>query len=150
MQTVLKDQISSFRTEIKQVIKKILDILSGASVFDISRLNEIENLLLHVSYKAAVLSLPEISVIVNPCSYYVRELKSSEKTITGESLKFVKQVLRTLYSLAGTIEMPDENGVYIDSSAVLVNSFFKNPPDTEDLLKAYRKRQININKINKI
>ncbi len=149
MQTVLKDQINNFRTEIRTIIKKILDILGKSKTFGTVELEEIENLLQYASYKASVISLPEISLLLNPSAYYVRELKTSGRKITTESLRFIKEVLKSLHALAKTIEIPDDNGVYIDSSTVIVNSFFKNPPDMEDIFKAYRKRQININRVNR-
>ncbi|MDX9800710.1 MAG: hypothetical protein RBT69_05165, partial [Spirochaetia bacterium] len=149
MQTILKNQITGFKEEIKTAIKKILDILGKNRIFEINKLDEIENLLTYISYKASILSLPEISELVNPSSFYVRELKTSGSKITLDSLLFIKQVLKKLHLYVKSIQLPDDDGVYIDGSTVLINSFFNNPPSPEDIFIAYRKRQINITKVNK-
>ncbi len=149
MQTILKNQIAVFKEEIKTTIKSILNILGKNRVFGINKLEEIENHLTFISYKASVLSLPEISELVNPSSFYVRELKTSGGKVTLESLAFIKLVLKKLHSYMKSIQLPDDDGVYIDGSTVLVNSFLHNPPSPEEIFSAYRKRQINISKINK-
>ena len=126
-----------------------MDILGKNRVFGVNKLEEIENHLTFISYKASVLSLPEISELVNPSSFYVRELKTSGGKVTLDSLVFIKLVLKKLHLYMKSIQLPDDDGVYIDGSTVLVNSFLHNPPSPEEIFSAYRKRQININKINK-
>ena len=149
MQTVLKEEIPKFLEEIKSVTRNILEILSDTKVYDEGQLDKIENLLLRIAYKASVLSLPEVSLLVNPSARYVHELKTAGTRITRESLSFIKQVLKKLHYLIKSLELPDDKGVFIDSSAVVVNSFFKNPPEMDEIFRAYKKRQINPGKINR-
>ena len=148
MDKIFNKELTDFISESKELIKEIKKIISSNRDYTLKDLDFIEGELDKKAYQASFLSLTEISEFLHPVSEYIRQLKFAG-SITKKSFGFVLRILKKLSEYLNEIEIPDEEGHFIDSSEVILTSFFKKIPGHDEIISAYEKRQINCKKINR-
>ena len=148
MDKLFKKELSEYVSDSNELIKEIQTVISSKKDYTLKDLDFIETRLERAAYQASFLSLTEISDFLHPVSEYIRQLKFSGN-ITKNSFDFVNKILRKFSEFLGQIEIHEKEGLYIDSSEVILSSYFKNIPDSSDIMNAYEKRQISCSKINR-
>ena len=148
MDKLFKQELSEFVSDSKELIKEIKTVISSKKDYSLKDLDFIENQLEKRAYEASFLSVPEISEFLHPVSEYIKQLKLSGN-VTKNSFNFVFSILSRFSEYIDQIDIPDNDGLYIDSSEVILSSHFKKLPGCSDLIHAYEKRQIDCSKINR-
>ena len=148
MDKLFKKEMSEFISDSRELIKEIKTVINSKKDYTLKDLDFIEIQLEKMTYQASFLSLPEISEFLHPVSEYIRQLKLSG-TVTKVSFDFVFKILNKYSDYIKEIEIPENEGQYIDSSEVILGSYFKKIPDRTDIFNAYEKRQIDCSKINR-
>ena len=148
MDKLFKKEMSEFISDSRELIKEIKTVINSKKDYTLKDLDFIEIQLEKMTYQASFLSLPEISEFLHPVSEYIRQLKLSG-TVTKVSFDFVFKILNKYSDYIKEIDIPENEGQYIDSSEVILGSYFKKIPDRTDIFNAYEKRQIDCSKINR-
>ncbi len=116
--------MSEFVSDSRELIKEIKTVINSKKDYTLKDLDFIEIQLEKMTYQASFLSLPEISEFLHPVSEYLRQLKLSG-TVTKVSFDFVFKILSKYYEYITEIDIPENDGQYIDSSEVILASYFK-------------------------
>lgn len=148
MDKLFKNELSGYVSDSKELIKEIKAVINTKKDYTLKDLDFIEYQLEKKAYEASFLSVSEISEFLHPVSDYIRQLKLSGK-VTRNSFSFVLGILDKFSDYINEIDIPDNDGLYIDSSEVVLSSHFKKIPGCSDILHAYEKRQIDCSKINR-
>ena len=148
MDKLFKNELSEFVSDSKELIKEIKAVINTKKDYSLKDLDFIEQQLEKKAYEASFLSVSEISEFIHPVSEYINQLKLSGK-ITKNSFSFVFSILDKFSDYINQIDIPDNEGLYIDSSEVILSSHFRKIPGCSDLIHAYEKRQIDCSKINR-
>ena len=148
MDRLFKKELSDFVSDSKELIKEIKTVISSKKDYTYKDLDFIENRLDKKAYQASFLSLPEISEFLHPLSEYFRQLKFTG-SVTKNSFDFVLKILSRYSEYINEIDISEKEGMYIDSSEVILSSYFRKIPGSADLLHAYEKRQISCSKLNR-
>ncbi len=148
MDKLFRNEISEYKTETKNIIKEILSIINDNREYKLRELDRIEHLIEKTAYRSSFLSLTCVSEFLLPAAEYIRQLKL-EHGVTVKSFDFILKILKKLSEYLKEIDIPEENGLYIDSSEVILSSYLKKDPGHDDIMQAYEKRQIKYRKINR-
>lgn len=148
MDKLFKKELSDFVSDSNELIKEIQTVINSKKDYSLKDIDFIELQLERMAYQASFLTLTEISEFLHPVSEYLRQLKLSG-SITKNSFGFVFKLLKKYSEYIKEIDVSDKEGVYIDSSEVILSSYLNKNPGCSDLMNAYEKRQINCSKINR-
>ncbi len=139
MDKLFKKELSEYVSDSNELIKEIQTVISSKKDYTLKDLDFIETRLERAAYQASFLSLTEISDFLHPVSEYIRQLKFSGN-ITKNSFDFVNKILRKFSEFLGQIEIHEKEGLYIDSSEVILSSYFKNIPGQQRYNECLREK----------